>query len=110
MYIEIDQTAVPYKYLSSIRAKGAFNDTISELMTFVRNSGKIYYRHIEMKESVQNGVIKPIGLQIETCLGNGIAFEQEPLSVGFAERSSHFRHARQSTLVTMQQSLYHSGF
>ena len=103
MYIEIDMKAVPYKYLSQIRAFGTYNDTIVELMEIVRRSGK-YFRMVEVKEfsrgkgSTQQ---KMTGLQIETSLGNGVYFEQEPLGGGFGERSNHFRHCRQSTLVTI---------
>lgn len=100
-YVEMDQTAVPYKYLNQIRVKGCFNDTFQELFKLVKKSGK-YFRHIELKEFGDN----KSGLQIETCLGNGICFEQEPISFGFGERSNHFRHCRQDTLKTIQQSFY----
>ena len=32
IYIEIDQSAVPYKYLSKIRVAGAYKDTVHELI------------------------------------------------------------------------------
>ena len=101
IYIEINQAAVPYKYLSKIRAGGVFNETIHELMQIIRKSGKVYFRQIELKESVSSSGLKHVGLQIETCLGNGVVFEQEPISSGYAERSSHFRHCRQTNLGTI---------
>ena len=50
MYFEIDQTAVPYKYLSKIRVGKANKDTILELMQQIRKAGNVYYRQIELKE------------------------------------------------------------
>ena len=95
MYVEMDQKAVPYKYLNHIRTKGCYGDTALELIKHVKHTGK-YFRSVELKEFGDDKT----GLEIDTCLGNGINFEQEPISLGFGERSGHFRHCRQNTLKT----------
>ena len=48
-YIEIDQAAIPYKYLSEMRVKGCFNDLVMELLKLIKLSGK-YFRRVELKD------------------------------------------------------------
>ena len=88
VYIEIDSRAVPYRYLSEIRSKGATYDLIKELLNEVRKTGR-YFRRIEKK------VVKGFeGLQIETCVNKAYRIEEDPIGIGFGESSNTFRNCR----------------
>ena len=89
----MDVRAIPYRYLSLIRSKGAYWDTILELLNLVRKSGK-YYRLVELMHMRRHGDVIGEGLRVETSIGNGVTLEEDPVGRGFGERSNHFRHCR----------------
>ncbi len=82
MYLEVDSRAIPYKYLSLMRSKGAYWDTILELLELLRLESRSYFRFVELKEY---SLGEKTGLQIETCIGNGLNYEEEPQGIGYGE-------------------------
>ena len=100
LYVEFDTKAVPYRFINMIRSQGAHYDTLLEVFTELRRSGR-YYRSVELFE--YGGLEdKRKGLRIRACLGKGIEIDQDPVGESFGERSSTFRHCRQGVAGTIQ--------